>query len=458
MQTGRIIDRINRKIADRLLKKENDCMKKKYISTIIFSFIIITFVILYAQVGKASGNLSDLESEKNANEQSQSMYEEQASNLQESKTALENLVSGLNSELAVINEKLSGIRTRISEKESELLQTQQELNEAKEQESEQYRDMKKRIQYMFEMGDTSYIEILLSKGSIADNLNRAEFVSELVKYDRRMLEEYKNTKQSITEKESKCLSDQAELEKLQSEAQEQQMLISAKISDTNERIKAYAADIAEAERAALEYEKQVERNQQAIDDESRRIEESSILEAESIERARKEQERRERESREQASREQASREQNQTRETVTDENGNIVTEETTEPYEETTSPYENNYVAGENDLDMLAALIECEAGDQSYYGMLCVGAVVMNRINSSRFPNTLYEVIYQPYQFTPVTVSNRFSLVLARGANETCYSAAREVLEGGKIVGSWLFFRMNDGSREGEIIGDHVFY
>lgn len=428
-------------------------MKKKYISTIIFSFIIITFVILYAQVGKASGNLSDLESEKEANEQSQSMYEEQASNLQESKTALENLVSGLNSELAVINEKLSGIRTRISEKESELVQTQQELNEAKEKESEQYQDMKKRIQYMFEMGDTSYIEILLSKGSIADNLNRAEFVSELVKYDRRMLEEYKNTKQSITEKESKCLLDQAELEKLQSEAQEQQMLISAKISDTNEQIKAYAADIAEAERAALEYEKQVERNQQAIDDESRRIEESSILEAESIERARKEQEQRERESREQAS-----REQNQTRETVTDENGNIVTEETTEPYEETTSPYENNYVAGEKDLDMLAALIECEAGDQSYYGMLCVGAVVMNRINSSRFPNTLYEVIYQPYQFTPVTVSNRFSLVFARGANETCYSAAREVLEDGKIVGSWLFFRMNDGSREGEIIGDHVFY
>ncbi|MCI8668724.1 MAG: hypothetical protein HFI34_04265 [Lachnospiraceae bacterium] len=428
-------------------------MKKKYISTILFSFIIIIFVILYSQVGKASGNISDLESEKEANEQSQSMYEEQASNLQESKTALENLVSGLNSELAVINEKLSGIRNRIAEKEAELVQTRQELDEAKEQESQQYQDMKKRIQYMFEMGDTSYIEILLSKGSIADNLNRAEFVSELVKYDRRMLQEYKNTKQSITEKESKCLTDQAELEKLQSEAQEQQMLISAKISDTNERIKAYAADIAEAERAALEYEKQVERNQQAIDDESRRIEESSILEAESIERARKE-----RESREQASREQASREQNQTRETVTDENGNIVTEETTEPYEETTSPYENNYVAGEKDLDMLAALIECEAGDQSYYGMLCVGAVVMNRINSTRFPNTLYEVIYQPYQFTPVTVSNRFSLVLARGANETCYRAAREVLEEGKIVGSWLFFRMNDGSREGEIIGDHVFY
>ena len=107
---------------------------------------------------------------------------------------------------------------------------------------------------------------------------------------------------------------------------------------------------------------------------------------------------------------------------------------------------------------MLAALIECEAGDQSYYGMLCVGAVVMNRINSSSFPDTLYEVLYQPYQFTPVTASGRFALVLARGANETCYKAAREVLEQGNIVGPWLFFRMNDGSRQGEVIGDHVFY
>lgn len=443
--------------------KANDYMKKKYVSTIFFSVIVIVFVILYSQVGKASGNLSDLESEKQANEQSQSMYEEQASGLQESKTALENLVSGLNSELAIINERLADIQEQISEKESELVRAQQELEEAKEKESEQYEDMKKRIQYMFEMGDTSYIEILLSKGSIADNLNRAEFVSELVKYDRRMLEEYKKTKQSIAEQESVCVLEQTELETLQAQAQEQQMLIASKIAATNEQIKQYAADISEAESAALEYERQVEKNQQAIDDESRRIEESSILEAESIEQAsreqaRKEKESREQASREQASREQASREQNQNRETVTDEEGNLVTEETTEPYEETTSPYENNYVAGEKDLDMLAALIECEAGDQSYYGMLCVGAVVMNRINSSRFPNTLYEVLYQPYQFTPVTVSGRFALVLARGANETCYKAAREVLEDGKIVGSWLFFRMNDGSRDGEVIGDHVFY
>ncbi len=432
-------------------------MKKKYASTIFFSLIVMVFVVLYSQVGKASGNLSNLESEKQANEESQSMYQEQASNLEESKTALENLVSGLNSELSIINERLADIEKQISAKQSEIIQTKQELDEAKEKESEQYEGMKKRIQYMFEMGDTSYVEILLSKGSIADNLNRAEFVSELIKYDRRMLEEYKETKRSISEKESTCVADQEELESLNMEAKEKQLLIASKIANTNEQIKEYAANISEAESAALEYEKKIEKNRQAIDDESRRIEESSILEAESIERASREQASREQASREQAKREEESR-RRASQETKTDDEGNIVTEETTEPYEGTTSPYENNYVAGENDLDMMAALIECEAGDQSYYGMLCVGAVVMNRINSSRFPNTLYEVIYQPYQFTPVTVSGRFALVLARGADETCYKAAREVLEDGKIVGSWLFFRMNDGSRVGEVIGDHVFY
>ena len=240
-------------------------------------------------------------------------------------------------------------------------------------------------------------------------------------------------------KDTLSTKEQQDLVELKNQVKEQQDLIAQKINDTNKSIQAYSDDIAKAEAAALEYEKKVEANRQAIDDESRRIEESKILEQVSRERA----------SKEQASREQASREES------------IKNAQGKGDESETTSKPDNDtpiYTPEGNDLDMLAALIECEAGDQSYYGMLCVGAVVMNRINSSSFPDTLYEVLYQPYQFTPVTVSGRFALVLARGANETCYKAAREVLEQGNIVGSWLFFRMNDGSRQGEVIGDHVFY
>lgn len=420
---------------------ENTDHGTKYISVVLFSFVVIAFVVLYTKVGKATNNMDDLESRKQQNEEQQSSYEEHASELEESKTSLENLVSSLNSELAVMNDKIRDIEKQIEEKNSEIQQTKDELEAAKEMEQKQYDDMKLRIRFMYEMGDMSYLEILFSGDTIADSLNKAEYVSELVSYDRRMMDKFRETKQLIAEKEETLAKEQQELLELKEEVKEQQVLIEDKISESNRRIRDYADDIAAAEAAALEYERKVEADMQAINDESRRIEESSILEAESKERA----------SREQASREQASRE-----ESIRNEQGNNSEEETTTPFEG--GGDKPTYNPQANDLDMLAALIECEAGDQSYYGMLCVGAVVMNRIQSSNFPNTLYEVLYQPYQFTPVTVSGRFALVLARGANETCYQAAREVLEQGNIVGSWLFFRMNDGSREGEIIGDHVFY
>lgn len=412
---------------------ENTNNGTKYISIILFSFVVIGFVICYTMVGKATNNMDDLESKKQQNEEQQSSYEEHASELEESRASLENLVASLNSELSVINEKIADIERQINDKSAEIEMTKQELEEAKSTEQKQYEDMKLRIRFMYEIGDQSYFEILFSGDSIADSLNKAEYVSELVEYDRKMMDKLRQTKQLIVEKEESFAKEQQELLELKEQINQQRELIAQKIEETNIQIRDYADDIAKAEAAALEYEKKVEADIQAINDESRRIEESSILEAESIERA----------SRERASREQASR----------NSSGNSE--------DETTSPYESekpSYNPQGNDLDMLAALIECEAGDQSYYGMLCVGAVVMNRISSSRFPNTLYEVIYQPYQFTPVTVSGRFALVLARGADETCYKAAREVLEQGNIVGSWLFFRMNDGSREGEIIGDHVFY
>lgn len=422
---------------------DNNKNETKYISVIIFSIVILAFTVCYKVVGNATqNNMSDLESEKKNNEENLSSYEQQASGLLETKTSLENLVSGLNSEIALINEKIADIEKQIADKTLQIEATKEELESAKISEQKQYDDMKLRIKFIYEMGEASYFDVLLSGASFVDTLNKVEYVSELIKYDRTMMNKYQDTMRLIGEKEESYQSEQQELLTLKEELSAQRQLIADKITSTNEQILLYADDIAAAEAAALEYERKIEANRQAIEDESRRIEESSILEAESIERAS-----RERESREKASRE----------ESIRNEQGNSgKQEETTSP--QNSSGNKPNYSPAADDIDMLAALIECEAGDQSYYGMLCVGAVVMNRISSSRFPNTLYEVIYQPYQFTPVTVSGRFALVLARGANETCYRAAREVLEQGNIVGSWLFFRMNDGSREGDIIGDHVFY
>lgn len=89
------------------------------------------------------------------------------------------------------------------------------------------------------------------------------------------------------------------------------------------------------------------------------------------------------------------------------------------------------------DLKYMAAIIYCEAGNQSYAGKMGVGCVVMNRVNSSRFPNTVLKVIKQPYQFGPVRqgkfareVKNVDRGLYSRGARRSCLKAAQEVLEG----------------------------
>ncbi len=111
----------------------------------------------------------------------------------------------------------------------------------------------------------------------------------------------------------------------------------------------------------------------------------------------------------------------------------------------------------EGDLKLLATIIYCEARGESYDGKVAVGAVVLNRVRSSRFPNTIREVIYSPGQFSPV-LSGKYDEVLAvDGANDECYRAAQEALDGKTTVGTYLFFR-RAGSKKGYILGNHVFY
>ena len=107
--------------------------------------------------------------------------------------------------------------------------------------------------------------------------------------------------------------------------------------------------------------------------------------------------------------------------------------------------------------ELLAAIIYCEAGGEPYEGQLAVGSVVLNRVNNSRFPNSITDVIYAPKQFSPVG-SGRLALVLAKGlTNESSKRAARDVLSG-TITGNWLYFRVNNGTRSGTVIGKQVFY
>ena len=119
-----------------------------------------------------------------------------------------------------------------------------------------------------------------------------------------------------------------------------------------------------------------------------------------------------------------------------------------------------NYGEYTTDADttlLLAALIQCEAGGESYEGQLAVGAVVMNRVRSGAYPNTIHGVIYASGQFTPAQ-SGKVNRVYESGKiKESCILAAQEALSGVSNVGDLTHFRRNNG-REGLVIGNHVFY
>lgn len=116
---------------------------------------------------------------------------------------------------------------------------------------------------------------------------------------------------------------------------------------------------------------------------------------------------------------------------------------------------EEEAAAQQAEKELLASLIFCEAGNQPYEGQVAVGAVVMNRINSSSYPDTMEEVIYQSGQFSPA-MSGWLDRVRAnQGYTEAAMQAAEDALAGSNPIGDCLYFSVGGyGTR----IGDHLFH
>ena len=104
--------------------------------------------------------------------------------------------------------------------------------------------------------------------------------------------------------------------------------------------------------------------------------------------------------------------------------------------------------------ELLAALIFCEAGNQPYEGQVAVGAVVMNRVRSGSFPNTITDVIYQSGQFTPAMTGWLDSVLASDGYTDSAMQAAADALSGSNPVGDCLYFSTGGGGYQ---LGDHYF-
>lgn len=385
-------------------------------------------------VSATQGKIDEVQEGIEDLEQQREQAKEEASQLSNEADSLEGDLKEFNNSLAVVIAELNETERQLNSTRDNLEATRKDLKAAKKREKEQYASMKKRIQFLYEMDTEGMLEVLLSAENFADFLSKGEYIISIHNYDRKMLEEYRETKNEIAGKEKKLEEDEALLADLQDHQEAKKQELAVLVDSTSEKLGAAKKQLAAAQADVQAYEAEIER-QKAYEAELEK--QKAAEDAKRMEEI-KRQEEEMRQQKANAKKEQAAGEgaSNVGNSGGASSGG---------------SPQSSG-----SDSAMLAAIIQCEAGGESYEGKLAVGSVVLNRVSSSHFPNTIAGVIYQGGQFSPVA-SGRFASVLAAGANASCRQAAGEVLSGNITIGS-LYFRRNDGSIPGTVIGNHVFY
>lgn len=174
--------------------------------------------------------------------------------LEQSKSDLTTYVTELDNKLSGIQEKIQQYNTLIADKEVQIEETTAELNEAIRQQEEQYEAMKKRIQFMYERGDTFYLELLFSATSFSDMINKADYIEALSEYDQKKLEEYVEIKEMVQLCKEELEAEKEVLDEAKVAVEAEEANISALIGEKEAQIVSVSTDISNKEAAIKEYE------------------------------------------------------------------------------------------------------------------------------------------------------------------------------------------------------------
>lgn len=226
------------------------------------SFALVLATPLSAQATKSG--LSDAKNKKTALEAEKKKTEQELKNLEGLKSDTTAYVKKLDSSLESIGNELSKLNDDIDAKEKQIDTTKQELSEAKETEKSQYESMKLRIKYMYEKGDSTYVDLLMEAGSLSELLSKAEYITKISSYDRQKLDEYAATKEKIAEKEKALEEEHAELLNLQNETEAKQASVEKLLAAKQTELQNYETKIASAEGQISEYAKSIEAQENQI--------------------------------------------------------------------------------------------------------------------------------------------------------------------------------------------------
>ena len=235
----------------------------KIITAIMLTLIFCMQPVCNVQATEES-NLSEAQQEKKTLENDLQKAKELIDSLKGSKEEIQSEVEKLDKQLNEISGKVKELESQLSKKRQEIANTESALNKAKEQEKKQYRNMKKRIQFMYENGQTSYVEMLLSADSFTDFLNAVEYITQISQYDRKMLKEYQNMQVTIADTQKTLETDYASLQSLQAKVQEEKQAVAALESAKKGELNAVADDLTDAQSVAKAYEAEIQAQNEVI--------------------------------------------------------------------------------------------------------------------------------------------------------------------------------------------------
>ncbi len=261
-------------------------MKSKRLAAVL---LVITMGFSQFSVALADKK-SDAENKKKEAEASLKSKEDEIEAIEEKQRTLRGEIDDLDAELVNVMVELSTLEEELSVKQDELDETKANLKQAKKDEQEQYEAMKLRIRFMYEKGNTAMLTSILESKSIADLLNRVEYVNEVYDYDRELLEEYENTKKqvaSLTKQQKEVIQ---ALKAKQQEYQVAQADFESTIAQKKGEVGDFDTKLAAARELAAEYQDTINAQNTIIAQENERIERER-LERERLERERQERER-----------------------------------------------------------------------------------------------------------------------------------------------------------------------
>lgn len=380
--------------------------------------LVMTFVdggdppgMMRAMATSTKEQLDQTQKEKNELEGKRDELQGDIEGLKGEQKTLKGELNKLDAQLAEISANLEDLENKIELKEQEIADTQAALETAIETEETQYANMVWRVRKMYERNDVSQLNAVIGAvfdaGSFGDMLNTADGFEKIADYENMKLNEFKENRRLIEEQEATLQQEKIELDALKVAAEAEKNKVSGLISQTSNSIASYANQISDAEQKALELEAEIKKKEEDLDYLKKKLAEEIAM-------------------------------------------SQAAAAGVWRDISEVTF--------AEGDRYLLANLIYCEAGAEPYDGKVAVGAVVINRVLSSQYPDSVVGVIYQNKQFSPVA-SGRLGLALANNkATTSCYQAADEAMSGVSNVGNCVYFRTPVEGLTGINIGGHVFY